>query len=155
MKALSLTQPWATLVTNGHKRIETRSWASSYRGPLAIHASKGLPGWVSDVVRAEPQFAAALGNLFDPRGKVLGDLPRGCVIAIAELVSVKFIPANAEGWDWTGPDGRQYSYQITDKERAFGDYEAGRYAWLLADIKPITLAPARGALGLWEWEVQP
>lgn len=40
MKALSLTQPWASLVAVGAKRIETRSWRTSYRGPLAIHAAK-------------------------------------------------------------------------------------------------------------------
>jgi hypothetical protein len=38
MKALSLWQPWATLVSIGAKRIETRSWPTKYRGPLAIHA---------------------------------------------------------------------------------------------------------------------
>lgn len=151
MKALSLTQPWATLVAAGHKRIETRSWATSYRGPLAIHASKGLPGWVADVVRSEPQFAAVLGNLFDPHGKVLGDLPRGFIIATAKLIAVKFIMADEEGWDWIGPTGRRHSYQITDQERAFGDYTPGRYAWLLADVRPLDApVPAKGALGLWE-----
>jgi len=38
-------------------------------------------------------------------------------------------------------------------ERAFGDYSPGRWAWLLADVKPLTTPiPARGALGLWNWE---
>ncbi|MBP8292366.1 MAG: ASCH domain-containing protein [Caldilineaceae bacterium] len=151
MKAISLTQPWATLVAMGAKRIETRSWPTSYRGPLMIHASKGLPGWVAGAVRSEPQFAAVLGNLFDARGKVLGDLPRGHVIAACLLVSVKFIRADEEGWDWTGPTGSRYSYPITDQERAFGDYTPGRYAWLLAHVQPIVPVPARGALGLWEW----
>ena len=47
MKALTLTQPWATLVAMGAKRIETRSWTTNYRGPLAIHAGKGPStiGW--------------------------------------------------------------------------------------------------------------
>jgi hypothetical protein len=48
MKALTLTQPSATLVAPGAKRIETRSWPTSYRGPLAIHAAAGLGpigGW--------------------------------------------------------------------------------------------------------------
>lgn len=44
MKALTLTQPYATLVAIGEKRLETRSWRTSYRGPLAIHAAKG---WMS------------------------------------------------------------------------------------------------------------
>ena len=38
MKALTIQQPWASLITMGVKIIETRSWSSKYRGPLAIHA---------------------------------------------------------------------------------------------------------------------
>lgn len=41
-KILTLSQPYASLVALGAKRIETRSWRTSYRGPLAIHAAKGL-----------------------------------------------------------------------------------------------------------------
>lgn len=40
IKALTLYQPWATLIAIGAKKIETRSWDTKYRGPLAIHASK-------------------------------------------------------------------------------------------------------------------
>ena len=39
MKVLSLTEPFATLILNGKKSIETRSWKTSYRGKLYIHAS--------------------------------------------------------------------------------------------------------------------
>lgn len=38
MKALTLHQPWASLVARGVKTIETRSWSTRHRGPLAIHA---------------------------------------------------------------------------------------------------------------------
>lgn len=47
-RALSLTQPWATLATlvvSGAKRVETRSWKTPYRGWLGIHAAKGFPAW--------------------------------------------------------------------------------------------------------------
>lgn len=40
MKVLSLTEPFATLILNGDKRIETRCWKTNYRGELYIHASK-------------------------------------------------------------------------------------------------------------------
>jgi hypothetical protein len=40
MKALSIKQPWAALIVSGIKPVENRSWATSYRGPLLIHASK-------------------------------------------------------------------------------------------------------------------
>ena len=43
MKSLSLWQPWASLVALGIKTVETRSWATSYRGPLAIHAATHRP----------------------------------------------------------------------------------------------------------------
>ena len=39
MKVLSLTEPYATLIKNGIKTIETRSWKTNYRGKLYIHAS--------------------------------------------------------------------------------------------------------------------
>lgn len=42
MKALSIRQPWAWLIVNGFKDIENRSWHTKYRGPVLIHASKGL-----------------------------------------------------------------------------------------------------------------
>lgn len=42
MKALSIRQPSAWLIVNGHKDIENRDWATSYRGPILVHASKGM-----------------------------------------------------------------------------------------------------------------
>ncbi len=42
MKALSIRQPWAWLIVNGHKDIENRSWPTRYRGPVLIHAAKGM-----------------------------------------------------------------------------------------------------------------
>lgn len=45
MKAISLWQPWASLVPAGAKPVETRSWSTSYRGPLAIHAAKTTDGF--------------------------------------------------------------------------------------------------------------
>ena len=40
MRALSVKQPWANLIASGSKTIETRTWATSYRGPLLIVSSK-------------------------------------------------------------------------------------------------------------------
>ncbi|KAF1072667.1 MAG: hypothetical protein GAK45_00102 [Pseudomonas citronellolis] len=42
MKALSIRQPWAWLIVNGHKPIENRDWATHFRGRVLIHASKGM-----------------------------------------------------------------------------------------------------------------
>jgi hypothetical protein len=46
IKALSIKQPWAGLIANGGKSIETRLWETKYRGPLLIVSSK-LPDEVS------------------------------------------------------------------------------------------------------------
>lgn len=43
MKALTIIQPWATLIASGHKMNETRSWKTNYRGEVLIHAGN-LPG---------------------------------------------------------------------------------------------------------------
>lgn len=42
MKALSIRQPWAWLIVNGHKDIENRSWPTKFRGEILVHASKGM-----------------------------------------------------------------------------------------------------------------
>lgn len=48
VKALTMTDPWGTLVALGAKRIEIRSWSTPHNGPLAIHVAKSLPAWASD-----------------------------------------------------------------------------------------------------------
>jgi hypothetical protein len=67
-------------------------------------------------------------------------LPLGMVVATCDLVRV--VRTN-----------ELTHFQLDSKERAFGDYSPGRYAWLLENIhalpEPI---PAKGSLGLWEWE---
>jgi len=157
IRALTLTQPWATLVALGAKQIETRSWGTSYRGPLAIHAAKGLSGFSSPVYfyrlcSTEP-FAAALRaagyGLEPPYAAQLtidaDALPRGAVIAVCRLVDCERIgPACSAVPDHRTP------------ERAFGDYQPGRYMWLLADVQRLpTPIPARGSLGLWNWTPPP
>lgn len=42
MTALSIRQPWAWLIVNGHKNIENRTWYSKFFGPLLIHAGKAM-----------------------------------------------------------------------------------------------------------------
>lgn len=42
MKVLTIKQPWTTLIMQGHKRFEFRSWQTKYRGEMLIHAGKGI-----------------------------------------------------------------------------------------------------------------
>lgn len=102
MKALTLTQPWATLVAIGAKRIETRSWRTNFRGRIAIHAAKGFQAWAKSCVLNDwgffgalnPEHAAHLreaGLVLIPSvsgRSELGKLPLGAVIATCNLVDV-------------------------------------------------------------------
>ena len=42
MKVLTLKQPWATLVAEGIKKYEFRSWKTHYRGKILIHTSQKI-----------------------------------------------------------------------------------------------------------------
>lgn len=141
MKALSLTQPWATLVAIGAKRIETRSWGTGHRGPLAIHAAKGFGQKEQSLCFEEP-FRWVLKNFFGP-DFAPGNLPTGAVVGLTEVIGCKKMTSE---WIET----------IGDPERAFGLYEPGRSGWLLGPAtwlpEPI---PVKGALGLWEFEYEP
>lgn len=157
MKVLTLTQPWASLVAIGAKHIETRSWSTSYRGPLAIHAAAGL-GPVGGMAGLIAQYSfAPFWNVLLPAGYPPEKMPRGAIIAVCRLAGCVSTPTThpqiETGWtdDKTGEQ-----WMLTEQERAFGDYSPGRFAWLLADIRGLpTPIPAKGALGLWEWDGSP
>lgn len=147
MRGLSLTQPWATLVASGAKTIETRSWPTNYRGPIAIHATKNFPQEARDLCFTEPFFAALDGagllRWYVEMGGTRWEhrLPLGAIVAVATLAGCA--PAwrvgNLPEWRRRAPH-----------EEAFGDYSGDRYAWLLADVRPLSEpVPCRGALGLW------
>jgi hypothetical protein len=135
MKALTLWQPWASLIAWGEKQYETRGYGIAHRGTLAIHA--GLMSDSVELVKLNSVYREA----FERAGiKVdLGlDIPRGCVLCVVDLTAVEFT------------DG----LEISQEEEAFGDYSHGRYAWKLENLRVlINPIPARGYQGLWEWPI--
>ena len=71
MKALSIKQPWASLIASGEKTIETRTWPTSHRGPLLIVSSKSPP--------IEPAgVALAIVDVVDCRPMVQKDEAGAC-----------------------------------------------------------------------------
>jgi len=143
MKAITLHQPWATLVAIGAKRIETRSWSTNYRGPLAIHAGKKLPN-INPYFLREPFHSCLLGH----------KIPLGFIVATCELLECYQIDAsdlrkeNMRGWEVKGK-----FFERTSEELAFGLYEVGRWMWFLDDVKILdTPILAKGAQRLWEWK---
>lgn len=141
MKAITIKQPWATLIALGEKKFETRSWATKYRGELAIHASKKI-----DIDACQqPAIAATLNK----HGIVLtNDLPVGKIIATCNLVDCYQVETDELLWaDFT--NGKT----VNGFEYLFGDYTEGRYAWELSNIKMLEKPiAAKGQLSLWEWK---
>ncbi len=142
MKALTLTQPWASLMAAQQKTIETRSWPTRFRGEMVIHAAKGFPSHCKELCLT-PKFATALCH------RQPSDLPLSvglCVVRVIGCVGVEEMH-KAEFILGRKPDA---------KELLFGNYAPGRFAWLTEFVKPMDdMRTVRGALGLWGWpEVQ-
>lgn len=128
MKAITLEQPFASLVSIGAKTIETRSWSTDHRGPLAIH-SGNLVKSITD-----PYY----NSLLISAGLDCERLPLGKIIAIARLVSCEKIIIT----------GIPCYPQL-----AFSDFTPGWYAFELVDIRPLaTPVSVQGGSQLWEWE---
>lgn len=130
MKAISLWQPWATLIAIGAKEYETRSWSTPYRGPIVIHAAKTKDSL--NICSREPFRSVLMAS-----GCSVVDLPFGCAVCVADLIDC--IPTY------------KIAPTLSQQERAFGDYSAGRFAWQLSNARVFkNPVPIRGAQGLFD-----
>lgn len=140
MKALTVWQPWASLLAQGVKRHETRSWTTDYRGRLAIHAAKRVPR--TRELRLPGMVTAMLdAGLRDEDDWSGGwELPLGKVLAVAELVDVHEVD-------------QELVHRISDRERRLGDFSRGQYAWELEIVRRLDPpVPVRGNQRLWTWK---
>lgn len=124
MKALSITEPYASLIRDGVKTIETRSWYTAYRGPLLIHASATR---IPKAWREDQRLMQHVHNV-----------QRGYLLCKAELVDCVRMTD-------------EFIASLPEAERETGFYSIGRYAWLLRNVEPIEPIPAKGRLGIWEY----
>ena len=131
MKALSITQPYAELIKNGTKLIETRSWKTNYRGKILIHAS---------ATKIPKEYKNNLELMDLVYGKTLD---YGCVICECDLVDC--IEMTEEFID--------NLKRTNHKEYISGFYSVGRYAWILENVRIINPEKAKGHLGLWEFKM--
>jgi hypothetical protein len=132
MRALSLTQPWASAIAMGLKRYETRSWSTRLRGDVCIHAAKGFPRFAQEFFEDQMQEGLLLPD---------SDLPRGAIIAVAEVTACLRT--------------EEVFPTIERVERMYGNYEAGRFAFRLENIRVLSQPIfCRGALSFWSvgWE---
>lgn len=139
MIAITLTQPWATLMAIGAKRIETRSWRVWRRGLLAIHAAKGWTQDDRDLLGESP-----FSDVIDAAGLSFAEIDgaRGHVLAVVRLVDC--IPIRELGK--LPPEVLGAPHEVD-----FGAYAPGRWAWVTADLLRLeTPIRATGKQGIWE-----
>ena len=149
MKAITLHQPWASLIAEGPKTVETRSWAAPQwliGKRLAIHAGKTR---YRVTERNDPEMLRAI---VQAHGSAWQDgIPLGAVVATAKLLGC----FRVAGWG----DGRKLRLEgygtgsETVTPDLFGDFRTGRWLWVLGDIRRLNPpAPALGKRMIWEWE---
>ena len=95
MKALSMRQPWASLILKAGKNIENRSWPTKFRGRVLVHASKGMTRdehedaihFAVAAIKAHQRNAGATQTrTLRELGFAFEDLPRGGIIGSVEIV---------------------------------------------------------------------
>lgn len=134
MFALTVSQPYASLIASGEKWIENRRWETKYRGLLAIHAGKGG----QYLSRAQ-----------------LATVPTGAVLAVVHLLACVDVRAMKRGQGFPelyefSLDGRMLTEAVVLNHR----YTEGPVAWVLGGVRRLRdPCPARGAQRLWQWEV--
>jgi hypothetical protein len=147
IKVLTDWQPWATLLIIGAKGIETRGWATNFRGLIAIHSAKKLDDDAMTLMQT-PAFQRALATRPLTLGTVLGTIEVTNCVKILKLREVSNPINGAKHMSALLANGRE----VTGDELAFGDYSPGRFAWITTHPQPFTQpVPARGAQGLWTW----
>ena len=123
MKALSVRQPWAWLIVNGHKTVENRSWRTNHRGDLLIHVSQTIEREaIKDLQRANPDVLTK-ADLDEMR-------ITGVVLGVVDVVDCTLTPTDDDDVSW---------------------HEPGQWAWVLRNprllVEPI---PAKGKLKLFD-----
>lgn len=132
MKVLTIQEPYATFIMQGMKKIETRSWKTKYRGEIYIHAGKSK-NYLKKIKKQN--ILKLLKNL---------DLNYGNIICKAQLTDCIYI---TEEFINKIKEGKNFEFIL-------GEYEVGRYAWVLENIEILKeQIPARGKLNIWEYNV--
>lgn len=143
MRAISLWQPWASLLVNGEKKIETRSWP--IKGPfpqvVAIHAAKKWDMNLKKLCRDDP-FRESLIKCGWCRGDLLSlaSVPLGAIVGFVKVFSCIHT-------EYLNPDA---------KEKAFGDFGHGRFGWICESSFALpTSIPCVGRQGFFNVELPP
>jgi hypothetical protein len=126
-KALSLKQPYAWLIANGYLLVDDRTWGTQYRGPILIHASKGIYQEYYNYIKSNTDVPISAAD----------KLGYGGVVGIAHLV-LCCRPGEL-------PEG------ISRQQRVhFGGVHQAYFGFLFEQATPLALMPCPGKLGIFE-----
>jgi hypothetical protein len=129
MRAISLWQPWGSLIFARLKKFETRHWPTFYRGPLAIHAAQRPCPPIDDLL------VELCCDTFGQNWRA--ELPRGRMLGIVDLVECKSTEA----------------YDVDAIEQLCGNWAPGRYAWRLEEPRVFADPPlAKGRQSFFDWD---
>ena len=131
IKVLTIKEPFASLIKNRVKFIETRSWKTNYRGEIYIHS--GLEKLNYDVLSREE-----LSDLYNKDELLYGKILCKCNLVDCIYMTEEFI---------NDQKNKDFNNFIS------GRYEVGRYAWILENIEPIEPIAAKGKLGIWNYNL--
>ncbi len=152
---LSVRNPWASLIVTGLKGIENRTWTTSHRGRIAIHASSHAsmiddyeafladPPLIGDEAEAS-DFAVYLNSQFDPRDPE--NQIQSAIVGTVEIASIQ--DAAADGWTVDQLPADSPGYDTSPWCWAYP--HASRYLWVLA--RPVAFEipiKCHGKLNLW------
>lgn len=127
MKVLTIKQPWATLIIQGDKRFEFRSWKTKYRGELLIHAGKGIG---KEAMKRLSKYLPE--NI--PSGKILGKVKLVDCIKMSPEFKEMLLKENKDIYT-------KSSFQE-------------KYGWQVTDVEVFKVPiEAKGHLSLWEYEI--
>ena len=141
------------MIARGSKHIETRSWKTRYRGPIAILATKRRSVYELISYGSCWNYCGALSRQMGPGEPPLYEtLPFGSVLAVGELVDCRPVETFTLGEieiPRTPDMPHSDLYRFT--ERQLGNYDLGRYGWVLTNVHPLSEPlPWRGRQGLFD-----
>ena len=157
MYALTLWQPWATLIAEGIKVFETRSWKPPKNligQRIAIHAAKKKPTR-EEIDNYPPAIRREMEKLHCFT-KWWETIPYGAIIATTRITSFFYVQevvdASVRVKGLRTDETHECTHDYLDIDM-FGDYSPGRYAWQLSGVsKEVEPIPAKGVRGLWIWK---
>lgn len=137
MKTLSIKQPWASLIMSGVKRVENRTWATTHRGSLLIHA-----GQAYDKAGAELLDGLGIGYLKPDAA------PRGVILGQVDLIDiVDHRPGKVD-------DQQTFLDCVEQHDIEHDPLAFGPVCWIVTDPKPLTdPIEALGRLSLWNFDL--